>query len=124
MNKQEESEQRREIEKLVVSLDNALRQKRGELKPSAVSDRIANGLVIKLRKKYGITAHSWSTQTELSDYAKILGSKGGRANKGTEAAKVRSAKANAAKKAKLGRVSVPQGPNGGERKSWNSAGNT
>jgi hypothetical protein len=49
----------RELEKTVISLDGMLRQKRGELKPSEVQDKICEQWVAQMRKKYGFTAHSW-----------------------------------------------------------------
>ena len=57
--KMNETEMRQDLEKLVISLDNAMRAKRGEIAENKIYDRFHEGLVKALRVKYGITAKSW-----------------------------------------------------------------
>jgi hypothetical protein len=57
--KMNETEMRQDLERLVISLDNAMRMKRGEIKENPRYDIHHESLVKTLRAKYGISAKSW-----------------------------------------------------------------
>jgi predicted xylose isomerase-like sugar epimerase len=53
------ADEARDLEKAIIALDNALREKRGDKKSSAISDKIAADEVKRLREKYGVKRKSW-----------------------------------------------------------------